>query len=40
MRRFAFALEGLPPGARAEGAMLRLTAVAGQRAVEVFYRLD
>jgi hypothetical protein len=35
-----FALEGLPPGARPEGASLRLTAVAGEQAIETVYRLD
>ncbi len=40
LQRFAFELDGLPPGAKAEGAMLRLTAVSGEQAVEVEYRLD
>lgn len=40
LRRFAFELDGLPPGATAQGAMLKLTAVAGARAIEVSYRLD
>jgi DsbC/DsbD-like thiol-disulfide interchange protein len=39
-QRFAFALDGLPPGATAAGATLKLTAVAGDAAVEVMYRLD
>jgi DsbC/DsbD-like thiol-disulfide interchange protein len=39
-QRFSFALDGLPPGATAEGATLRLTAVAGEAAIEVTYRLD
>lgn len=39
-RRFAFELDGLPPGATAQGATLKLTAVAGERAIEVPYRLD
>jgi DsbC/DsbD-like thiol-disulfide interchange protein len=39
-QRFAFALDGLPPGAKAEGAVLTLTAVADKVAVEVTYRLD
>lgn len=40
LRRFAFALDGLPPGAKADGSALTLTAVAGGRAIEVSYRLD
>jgi DsbC/DsbD-like thiol-disulfide interchange protein len=40
VQRFAFELDGLPPGAKAAGATLRLTAVAGERAVEVAFRLD
>jgi len=39
-QRFAFALDGLPPGASAAGAALKLTAVADDAAVEVTYRLD
>jgi DsbC/DsbD-like thiol-disulfide interchange protein len=39
-QRFAFELDGLPPGATASGAILRLTAVAADRAVEVAFRLD
>lgn len=39
-QRFAFDLDGLPAGAKAEGAMLRLTAVAGEQAVETAIRLD
>jgi DsbC/DsbD-like thiol-disulfide interchange protein len=39
-QRFAFALDGLPPGASAAGATLKLTAVAGDAAVEVTHRLD
>jgi DsbC/DsbD-like thiol-disulfide interchange protein len=39
-QRFAFVLDGLPPGEKPAGATLRLTAVAGERAVEVAYRLD
>jgi DsbC/DsbD-like thiol-disulfide interchange protein len=38
--RFTFELDGLPPGAATQGAVLRLTAVAGARAIEVPYRLD
>jgi hypothetical protein len=40
LQRFAFELDGLPPGAKAEGATLRLTAVSGEQAIEVEYRLD
>jgi DsbC/DsbD-like thiol-disulfide interchange protein len=40
LRRFAFALDGLPPGAQAEGATLTLTAVSPSDAVEVKARLD
>jgi DsbC/DsbD-like thiol-disulfide interchange protein len=39
-RRFAFELVGFPPGAKAEGALLTLTAVAGTEAIEVSIRLD
>ncbi len=39
-RRFAFDLDGLPAGARAEGAILTLTAVAGTSAIEVKAHLD
>lgn len=35
LRRFAFDLDGLPPGANADGAVLTLTLVAGQNAIEV-----
>jgi DsbC/DsbD-like thiol-disulfide interchange protein len=40
MQRFAFELDGLPPGEKASGAMLRLTAVSGEKAIEVGFRLD
>ena len=40
LQRFAFDLDGLPPGAKAAGADLRLTAVAGDKAVEASFRLD
>ncbi|MBM3529573.1 MAG: cytochrome C biogenesis protein [Alphaproteobacteria bacterium] len=40
MQRFAFDLDGLPPGAAAAGAILRLTAIAGEQAIEVPFRLD
>jgi DsbC/DsbD-like thiol-disulfide interchange protein len=39
-RRFTFDLDGVPPGAHAEGAMLTLTAVSPAGAVEVAIRLD
>ena len=39
-QRFAFALDGIPPGAAEEGAQLRLTAVAGDRAIEVVTSID
>lgn len=39
-QRFAFVLDGLPPGASANGAVLTLTASAGERAIETRFRLD
>ena len=39
-RRFTFDLDGLPPGAQAEGAMLTLTAVSDNDAIEVPVHLD
>ena len=39
-RLFTFDLDGLPPGAKADGAMLTLTAVSGDDAIEVPARLD
>ena len=39
-QRFTFELDGLPPNTKPDGATLRLTAVAGERAIEVPYRLD
>jgi DsbC/DsbD-like thiol-disulfide interchange protein len=39
-QRFAFELDGLPPGEKADGASLRLTAVSGNKAIEVGFRLD
>ena len=40
LQRFVFELDGLPPGENASGATLRLTAVSGDKAVEVAFRLD
>jgi DsbC/DsbD-like thiol-disulfide interchange protein len=40
LQRFAFALDGLPPGADARDVQLRLTAVAGEAAIEVSTHLD
>jgi DsbC/DsbD-like thiol-disulfide interchange protein len=40
LRRFAFDLDGLPPGASAEGAVLTLTLIAGQNAIEVTAQLN
>lgn len=40
IRRFTFALDGVPPGTTAHGAMLRLTAVSPSSAIEVQVRLD
>ena len=37
LKRFAFALDGLPPGASIKGAMLTLTTVAGNDAIEVHW---
>jgi DsbC/DsbD-like thiol-disulfide interchange protein len=34
-RRYSFELDGLPPGATADGATLRLTLVSGDKAIEV-----
>jgi DsbC/DsbD-like thiol-disulfide interchange protein len=39
LKRFSFALDGLPPGTAADGAALTLTAVAGDAAIEVTYRV-
>jgi DsbC/DsbD-like thiol-disulfide interchange protein len=39
-QRFAFELDGLPPGEKPDGATLRLTAVSGDKAIEVGFRLD
>jgi DsbC/DsbD-like thiol-disulfide interchange protein len=40
LQRFAFALDGLPPNAHADGAALTLTLVSGPSAIEVGARLD
>src|SRR5262245_58737840 len=40
LQRFAFALDGAPPGATYDGAPIALTAVAGNIAIEVVTRLD
>lgn len=39
-QRFAFELDGLPPGEKPDGATLRLTAVSGDKAIEAGFRLD
>ena len=38
--RFAFELDGAPPGAKYDGASITLTAVAGEHAIEVTTHLD
>jgi DsbC/DsbD-like thiol-disulfide interchange protein len=40
LHRFTFILDGLPPGARADGALLTFTLVAGGSAIEVATHLD
>lgn len=40
LQRFAFALDGLPPGASDKGATFKVTAVAGSEAIETSFRLD
>jgi DsbC/DsbD-like thiol-disulfide interchange protein len=40
LKRFALELDGLPPNTQPDGAVLRLTAVAGEQAIEVPFRLD
>lgn len=40
VKRFAFDLEGLPPGAKSDGAALKLTLVGGERAYEFNVNLD
>jgi DsbC/DsbD-like thiol-disulfide interchange protein len=39
-KRFTFALDGLPPGGKPDGAILKLTAVSAGRAIETTFRLD
>jgi DsbC/DsbD-like thiol-disulfide interchange protein len=40
LHRFAFDLDGLPQGASIAGAVIKLTAVCGDKAIEVDARLD
>jgi hypothetical protein len=40
LHRFAFELDGAPPGAKYDGAPVTLTAVAGNNAIEVVAHLD
>jgi DsbC/DsbD-like thiol-disulfide interchange protein len=40
VKRFAFELDGLPPGASPDGAALKLTLVGGERAYEFNVNLD
>jgi len=40
VKRFAFDLDGLPPGARADGAALKFTLVGGERAYEFNVNLN
>jgi hypothetical protein len=40
VRRFAFALDGIPPGAKTHGSVLTVTAVSGTEAIEVSAPLD
>ncbi len=40
LQRFAFELDGLPPGASAQGALITLTATTPEDAIEVTTRLD
>src|SRR5271156_3347189 len=40
VKRFTFELDGLPPGAKPEGAALKLTLVAGERSYEFNINLD
>ena len=40
LQRFAFELDGLPPGAKPDGAHAAAHAVAGDKAIEAAFRLD
>jgi DsbC/DsbD-like thiol-disulfide interchange protein len=40
LRRFDVEIDGVPPNAKIDGAMLRFTAVGGNQAIEVEYRLE
>jgi DsbC/DsbD-like thiol-disulfide interchange protein len=40
LQRFAFALDGLPPGTSDRGATIKVTAVAANDAIETTFRLD
>ena len=40
VRRFAFEIDGVPPGASDRGVLLTLTAVGPDKAIEVEARLD
>ena len=40
LQRFAFDLDGAPPGEKYQGAVIRLTAIAADEAIEVATRLD
>ena len=40
VKRFAFELDGLPPGAKPDGAALKFTLVGGERAYEFNVNLD
>jgi DsbC/DsbD-like thiol-disulfide interchange protein len=39
-RRFAFDIDGVPPGSSIAGAPIKLTLVAGDEAIEVTAHLD
>jgi DsbC/DsbD-like thiol-disulfide interchange protein len=39
-RRFAFDVDGVPPGSNIEGAQIKLTLIAGDDAIEVTTHLD